>query len=544
MKKRIALAAVAALAGGLLVAAPASAAVYTAKFTFANVVSQSSGAGTSGVETATATQYSGVNNYATITTTGTGVTWVAGETETYLSVSGSTFNTVAASGVTVNSAHTMASIDTSGAASVNVATPANGTITITYFVRTWVAGVATDTSKEVMTLTVSTTPAAKAYNHSTVTAIDSAWCDGSVDEYTDAAGNLFAYKGVTGNTWWNNCVGEFNVNQYFSADASDTITSGASAKAVTVSLAGPGVLDSNYDSSSGTYLVSSGIANASYAVYGDGRAGVSTVTIAVNGVTVKTYTITFFGDVATYALSIDKAQIQAGQSAVLTLVKKDANGIAVPTLATWSDTGTLSLSSYQYVPGTETRTISNGAKAALTVTVGNYVVDTKTVVANFVTAGAKTVTLAGDKASYAPGEKGTFSLTAKNSDGVVVGDGTYTLTLGGSASLYSAPATVTVKNGAATFTGYLPVLQGPVVLTATLTGADTVASDAATLNISVVDPAAVAQAAAITALQTSVATLTTTVASLVASMTAQIKVINATMLKIQKALAALAKKVK
>ena len=73
-----------------------------------------------------------------------------------------------------------------------------------------------------------------------------------------------------------------------------------------------------------------------------------------------------------------------------------------------------------------------------------------------------------------------------------------------------------------------------LVVTAALAGSAT-----ASATVAVVDAAAAAQAAAITALQTSVATLTTTVASLVASMTAQIKVINATMLKIQKAIAAL-----
>ena len=526
MKKRIALAAVAALAGGLLVAAPASA-TSVANAPFKVITAVSSSTGTSATETATA--LAGALNFVELGTVNSSDTVTAGGT---LTITGGTFSTTTDGVLSAGNTVITFADGAIGTSSIRIPTPAVGTITVVYSSFAAPSGIGAFTAQQTFTIAVGIPAAAEAYNHSVVSeSVDSH----AVGGYLGADGVVYAAAqvGVAPNA--QPASAKIDVAQYSSADTS-TPSSTSVTKAITYSLSGVGSLSiSNSGGSYATYwAVSAGGAQTqSVYVYSDGRAGVATVTIAVNGVAVATRTVTFYGAVASFTASIDHAQLAAGGSFVVTVVKKDAAGIAVPTAAHWGvDTGTIG-TVYQYVPGTETATVTYGSKSTSTVTVGNYLVDTKTVVANFVTAGAATITLAADKASYAPGEKATFAFTVKNSDGVAAGDGDYAITWATSGAIYSLGTTVTVKNGAGTVTGYMPVLAGPVSLSATI-GAGT-----ATLSSSVVDPAAVATAAAITALQTSVATLTTTVASLVASMTAQIKVINATMLKIQKALAAL-----
>lgn len=538
MKKRIALAVVAALAGGLLVAAPASASAASnagTPFFVGNIANTSSPSSATAAATETATvvaSTASVVNYVTVNTVGGDTVTVGG----YLSVTGSTFETTTDGTLSSDAtkiSFSSAAIDTSSAKVVIPA--AAGTVVVKYTTAVDNGSSITYAVAQTITISVTAAPTPATYNHTEVGALG-AFSDGA-NAYTDANGGAFvpakiATAGVP------ETVTAFSIKQYASVDTSTL--AGTLSKAVTVSLSGVGVI-SDGTNNNVTYLAySAGSSDTrNIVVSRDGRSGVATITIAVDGAVLATRVVTFYGAIASFGLSISNAQLQAGDTFTLTLTKKDANGIAVPTAANWSlETGTLGAPT-QYVPGTETVTAVYAGKAAAKVVAGNNLVDTKTVVANWVTAGVKTVVLTADKASYAPGEKATFTVTAKNSDGVTAGDATYALTVGGSAALYTLAGSVAVKNGVGTFTAYMPVVQGPVVVTASLAG-----STAGTVSVAVVDVAAVAQAAAITALQTSVATLTTTVASLVASMTAQIKVINATMRKIQKAITALRKQIK
>ena len=541
MKKRIALAAVAALAGGLLVAAPASATAASnagTPFFVGNIATTSSPTSATAAATETATvlaSTASVVNYVTINTVGTDTVTAGG----YLTVTGSTFasttdGTLSADATKIT--YATAGIDTSSASVVIPA--ALGTVVVKYTTAVDNGSSITYAVAQTITISIVAAPAAEAYNHSVVSDFGSL----ASGAYVAANGGLFAKKGAVNTA---TSAASFTVKQYSSADTA-TLTSASLTKAVTVSLSGVGTLNGTGNVSYQAYSAGAGNTQT-VVVYSDGRSGTATITIAVDGAVLATKNVTFYGDVAAFTASLDKAQIQDTDTAVLTVTAKDSNGIAVPIsqisgFAISDETATVgSANNANLVPGTETYTVTGVSSSAFkaVLTVGNYLVDTKTVVANFVLKGVKTIAVAADKAAYAPGEKATFTVTAKNSDGVVAGDGTYSLVLSGSTAFYGAPASVKVVNGTGSFTAYMPVAQGPVILVASVE-----ASDAATLNLSVVDPAAAAQAAAITALQTSVATLTTTVASLVASMTAQIKVINATMLKIQKALAALSKKVK
>jgi hypothetical protein len=527
MKKRIALAAIAALAGGLLVAAPASAVPNETDYL------------ASGNAAWTGATVAGPGNFVILQTTETATNpgmmgaRVVISGSTILSVTDFTGDSITASQVSSTEA-IVGNNDT-----MKISAAAAGTITATIY---WATGVGTfSPTSEVATYVVGTPPAAVVYNHSTS---DWIYYNGYADSAN--AAHVFVPQGSL-NAQTQQAI--FNVRQYSSTDTSTPMVSG-SAKAVTVSVSGPALVANSITGYQGVqYLVFSAGGNYSHwiRVYSIGQSGTATITLAVNGVTVKTYTVTFYGAVASYALSISKAQIQANgvDEAVVTVVSKDANGIAVPNAIVnyGSDTPTVGFgSTFEYTPGTETFTVTGSAKGADVIYVNDGGSVAGSVVANFVTAGVATLAIATDKATYAPGEKMTFTLTAKNSDGVLAGDASYNIgSLSTSTSVFGLPAVgdaVAFKNGVGTFTAYAPVVQGPVLVTVGI------GAGSATASTSVVDAAAVAQAAAIVALQTSVATLTTTVASLVASMTAQIKVINATMLKIQKALAALRLQVK
>lgn len=527
MKKRIALAAVAALAGGLLVAAPASAASVTEVDYLP-----------SGNVTWTGANEAGPSNFVNLEVNET-TTPAPAMLGARIEISGSTI--LGVTDVVEASAPLAASQVSSTVAivgnddTIKVAVTANGTISAKVY---WATGVGTfSATAENASFVVSAAPAAPAYNHTTV----SGFFGGITGTYKDASGNLFAPKSGSGLV--PNPVASFSISQYSSV-GDDTLATTSLTKAVTVSLAGVGVIK-NEGGLNATYLAyaAGGSAVDTVTVSSDGRSGVATIAIAVEGTVVKTLTVTFYGAPAKFTATVNSAQHQTGDSLTVTVKTVDANGIAVPggnvanalyTLPA-NDTATVVLNAGD-TPGVETYTVGSSVKYARTITIGNGSAETATVVANFVTAGVKTVVVTADKATYAPGEKATFTLNAKNADGVVVGDAKYALTLSGSTALFGAVTgdLVEIKNGVGTFSAYMPVVAGPVVVSVKLAS-----SDAGTVSVAVVDAAAAAQAAAITALQTNLATLTTTVASLVASMTAQIKVINATLLKIQKAVAAL-----
>ena len=542
MKKRIALAAIAALAGGLLVAAPASAVVQGADAPWSITVPSGATWGTDS-STATVSQVASSLGYVRVlaasneTGTGTVVPWV--------SVAGSTISAhVDASGDTgtVNSAGTKityANANINGAY-VHVATAAAGTITVTtgYDSINTTTGVSTTVTQQTFTITVTAAASTAAYDHSTV-AVGTNYST----TFVDASGNVFATNSV------GTPAETLTVSQW--ANAAGTIASDSTAsKAITVAVSGVGaVAAGNGTSSTAAYVASAagGASAQTFTISADGRSGVSTVTVSVNGVVVATKTITFYGPVASYTATIDKAQFSTLAPATVTLTAKDASGITVanasaPAYVASGSTSVATIAGNGMSNGVETFTVTAVAKGTSVLTFANSATAptvSTTVTANVVTAGFASVAIAFDTATYTPGQKATFTVSAKNSDGVAVGDGTYTLfssapvssaNLGGS----GLPGTsVALVNGVATFTVYMPLANGPVVVNAKDNTSATNALSASATVAAPVDAAAAAaaaaQAAQITALGTSISSLTTTVAALVASMTAQIKVINATL---------------
>jgi hypothetical protein len=139
--------------------------------------------------------------------------------------------------------------------------------------------------------------------------------------------------------------------------------------------------------------------------------------------------------------------------------------------------------------GAYTFTFTDGTitSAAVSVTVGNVT--------------ATSVTLSTDKTEYAAGEKITVTVSAKDSNGNAVADGTVALFAAAvsstSALQGSLPAaSVALVAGKATFTAYAPLASGPVTLSATEgTGTDSTTKAVISTTFTVLSDG-VAQAAA------------------------------------------------
>ena len=327
-------------------------------------------------------------------------------------------------------------------------------------------------------------------------------------------------------------------------------------------------------------------------LWGDGTTGSSSVAISINGLAVGTATATFTGAVTTVTATLAKPVIAAGSTAtagVITIVAKDANGNGVSgstfyavssgssivsTSVTTGSAGAASISLVGKVAGTNTVTIQNVAAgstatvsaAALSVRVGS--------------ATESSVTMTLDKATYAPGDQATITVTIKDAAGNAVVDGTYAAfaadvtstramsagtlptasiavgsTVGvktylvnvpnsegaftisalpgagmlgaGSAVAISATATVTPSAASATAN---EVAQAAADAAAEATDAANAATDAANAAAEAADAAtAAAQDAA-----DAVAALSTQVASLIAGLKAQLTALTNLVIKIQK----------
>jgi len=126
-------------------------------------------------------------------------------------------------------------------------------------------------------------------------------------------------------------------------DAAGATLADASTKAVTASLSGVGSLSMNGTSAQSQYVtaIATDPNNRVVNVYADGRAGKSTLTIAVNGTVVKTYDFIFYGSVASYTFALDEAYLPAlGTDGSATVIALDANGQAVPGKTVYFSSGT------------------------------------------------------------------------------------------------------------------------------------------------------------------------------------------------------------
>jgi hypothetical protein len=437
--KRIALVAVAALGLGVLTSvAPATAVPVTAAATPCYVsVAPFATPAAAGSDTATATisatQVAGPANYVEvtcgtdITSGGTAVVTTSGASSTLSTFADGSTDAVWTVATGATSA-TSANASTAGT-SFRVMTPVAGTVTTTIARRVFANGGATDTTLQTLTITVTAAGVANVYSaaNSTVLAAAGTTTPDATTDATVTTTPVTAVRTLDGTTE----VLKIVVDQ---EDANDVNLTTAVANTVTIS--GVGNVGLAENTPLGQYAAETAQGSDFY-IFADGRAGVGTVTVAVNGVTVKTYTVTFYGSVAslTATTKITHVAVGATTAGVVEVVAKDANGIVVPGVTiTGTASSTTAITAVtpaadgdndgdQLVGITAASTAAGAYTATFKVTVNS--VDIVSNAASFTVAKttAKTVTISTDKAEYAAGEKITVTVSANDSISNGIADG-------------------------------------------------------------------------------------------------------------------------
>jgi len=284
-------------------------------------------------------------------------------------------------------------------------------------------------------------------------------CAGAVTTCAaDVAGGVQSIN--TAQTAAANAAASIKVTTANSAGTSLTAT-----QTITVTVSGPGTLalstDNNNVASQGRALT--GVAgNNMIAVFGDGTAGTSTVTISQGTTVIATKTVTFFGAVATLtAKQNHKIASTAGgtlgvgtaaptsadiaNTPAVVLTAKDALGNAVPGLtitALSSDTTVMSsaitVAGVTATPGNYNAAVTSAANtsgktATLTFRVmsGTTVLAASAPVTYTLGGSVATVALSLDKTSYSAGAPAIATLTLKDSSGNAAFDADHTTILSG-----------------------------------------------------------------------------------------------------------------
>ena len=333
----------------------------------------------------------------------------------------------------------------------------------------------------------------------------------------------------------------------------------ASAESITAEITGAGILGiatwSSNTTSNGSLgrsltLAHSGT-NVDISVFADGVSGVGTITIkgSVTGTVLATKTVTFYGAVAKITATADKAQIgvRSTDTLVVSAIAYDAANVQIPSFdmyVTSSDTtvistGTCGATAAKTIctftgvkAGTASITLKDEAAAA-DVTVTSNAVSIR--VAGGASALAN-VKVAFDKATYAPGEVATITVTPVDAAGLVLADDTYTVFsstgLVTDYAFLTSPASNTLTlagahdggvdytgtvNGVAKYKVYMPLAEGKVTVkyTTAATGyTPTTAAGVAGSISATVTSSGSAALAAVNALATTVASLRTLIVTL------------------------------
>jgi protocatechuate 3,4-dioxygenase beta subunit len=533
--KRIALVAVAALGAGVLSVAPANAAeVDAVEFkSSGSVPALTESVLTNNKRTAAAkqTQVAGANNFVTIKT---------GGANGVLTITGSTLNTAATSGVSI-SADKLSATQT-GAITYTVPTKTTGTITVNFYATDGSNVTSTSITDQLVISVINAADKLPSVANSTSIIYATTLPNPAVDEKISAEG-----VGNTGK------VAEILV----------TIKDGTAAKTaindvdLVAVVSGPGLFTSGAAKARVALATTAGVGalagQATFEIHADGTAGKSTITISAGTTVIATETLTFSGPATKYVAAVKKQHVpnsNAPTSDAVEITVTDKDGNLVPNATVLASVGTSTTATVTASATTDATGIAKFAVTGVTAKFGAVVItfaDSATTpkVTTTATVGvssplAKTVTVKSDKATYAPGEKITWTMTFLDGNGLGIPDGTYAkdellkdvaTNPAASASIGTTPflgtEEVKIVAGVATATGFAPLAAGPISYTWTIAGT-TGAPD--TTNL-------------VTALQATTVTGTATVTesasmqaitTLINSLIAKINALNKLVIKIQK----------
>jgi len=369
----------------------------------------------------------------------------------------------------------------------SVTAPTAGTYTYTVVVTTYSVPAAGGTYTVTQaTQDVSIVVAAAATASKTPSAVTS-FARLNLTSNVDAAGNDAAIQSTS--TASSTAVGYLEVGVRNAANGKSAEDS------VTVTITGAGILKSGSVTGSSFKVAATG--DVEFEILPDGRAGVATISVATNGWTYATKTVTFYAKSAkTITATVDHPVLRVGTNAsAVEATAVDANGTswrgtayivassAADALVAGSTTpvacsfDTTDLVHYCPVSTTAAGTAKLKLIDASTVAAATATSNEITVTVSAATAAS--VKLAFDKATYAPFEKATITVTpldaagkpiSAQTDAALLATGGITSTYAfsaGSDTLTATTFSTSALTGAKTYTVYMPAASGDVVISAT-----------------------------------------------------------------------------
>jgi hypothetical protein len=462
---------------------------YTAGVITFVVLSAGAATGDGGVATPfnTAGGVAGAGNYNQVKITGQlGTTTGKTELGTRVVVTGSTIEGVASAlGATLSTDKTVLTVP--GVSSsikqgfINVLTPTVGTITVNTYRETAV-GTYSATADSTVTITVraaaiSGTPASNTTYMSTAEAtVPTATTDAAVVALTSVPS-----KSSTGTL--DTAVARIQVIQY---DALEELASSSKTLAVTAEISGAGRIGTLDDASDATSIIAVPAGNATttqaatkdFYAFSDGRSGEATITIKVGGVTTLTRKVAFFGAATKLKLKAataaapnpSKSYLAVGGTMTIAVVPYDANDVKLTEVAVTATSDTETVATVVAAATAGSVTVTGVAVGKTNITIKNGVLGTLVVPVE-VTAKTGVAVLTLDKTSAQPGEKVTWTITATDSKGRPVADGTYAFfsSVTSNMSVTGLPTgTETITGGVSTGSFFAPTSgSGTLQITAT-----------------------------------------------------------------------------
>jgi hypothetical protein len=474
--KRIALVTVAALGFGMLSVAPSSAAANT-------VLKFVDGGDGMGADNSTGYGIAGGFNYVNLSAD----SWSATAGNDYVVTTDGTFGTVA-SGATV-AADKKSFVASQAQTTFQVMTPAVGTVTVSYWKRT--GGVLAAAAFETVAITVTATKQKGTFSAANSTSIINS------GETIVATADATVTGVATANTDTAAATIVVTLADALKLAINDTVTAtvvsgGAN---VTVLADSSTVVSGTGTAGRVSHAGLSSGGKAYISVFANGIAGAAQVRISLSdGTVLATETVTFASTtVATLeATVVTKYVTTTGGAGAITVVAKDSagnviNGAVISATSGTTTAVTATTASATTASGKASFTMNAASATAAGASVITFKSGTATTTASVTAAGvlASSLTITPSATVANAGDKITFTMTVADANGPLA-DGDYVgvfvsapTTSNGATGAF-ATETVTVANGVATSSIYLPFVAGNYTSTWTLKGTK---GGAATANL-------------------------------------------------------------
>jgi trimeric autotransporter adhesin len=424
----------------------------------------------------------GAGNYNQVKVTGQKGTTALG---TRVVVTGSTFD-AAITGSTLSTDKTVLTIaGVTGSTAItqgliNVLTPTVGTITVTTFLESAI-GTYSATASNTVTITVRAAALTGTATSSTTYMATGATAPTATTDAAVVALTSVPSKSSTADLA--TAVANVEVIQY---DALEAEASSSKTLAVTAEITGAGRIGQAADASDATSIIAIPAGSAAapqgptdrFYVFADGRSGEATITIKVGGVTTLTRKVAFFGAATQLKLvaatatapNPSKSFLAVGGTMTIAVLPYDANNVKLAVAAVTATSETATVATVVAGPTTGSVTVTGVAVGKTNITIKNGTLGTLVVPVE-VTAKTGVAVLTLDKTSAQPGEKVTWTITATDSKGRPVADGTYAFfsSVTSNMSVIGLPTgTETITGGVATGSFFAPTSgSGTLQITAT-----------------------------------------------------------------------------